>query len=683
MREIIFDALRLVSRSYDLIRGSALHTYHSALGFTPTEQLLYKRHCKETTYKAFWLRGGLAQWDPLVATTSHPNEGEHSSVTFSSDSSQLASLASKVVRFWDATSGTPISNLGGDNIALAGDFSVAAIPCNDTISLYNVATDMAVATFTGSSKVVELALSQDGSRLAAALSNDTISLWDTQKDKSIATFDGSSAGLLTFSPWNYVLASLLTSGEIRLWSGTNGEFIACLDYGAEKHFGFVFSRDGSRLASFTEEGNATLWNGENGNLIGAAKDAGDVEEIAISDDGYFVAAADGGKTGTVKLWNARNRLSLIDSIEIGESIRLAFSRDLLAITSFFGHIVKLFDVRNRTIISTLQISVPVSLAFSPDCTRLAAGNGNGVVHLWDIASIKASDPDSNKQLGRVTALAFSPDCSRLAAGFVDGTVELWNTEHAGQPIATLKHHSREVGALAFSPDGEQLASGSRDKTVRIWNGRDGSTSNIVEHAFRDRLYSVAFSGGLLAAATEEDITILDRKTLRPISLSSLSLLFSDVYRVRLSSPAGSSLLAIAYVDRKSAASNVMVWDMGERTALATFQVKSDIWKLTLSPDGSMIFAEIDDGGFQLFDVSTGNTIHPIGRDDLSWIPNCNGILISWRTGVNHHLTGRFSEYYECIPLLYFPTDVRISLVTVGSSIVAVGCRDGRLFLVRS
>src|ERR1700760_2394006 len=103
MSETIIDAFRLICKFYEIIKRSALHTYHSALLFTPTEQHLYKRHCKEMTYKACWLRGGLAQWDPLVATVSDPSGGECFFLIFSRDSSQLASLTSDDIRFWDAT----------------------------------------------------------------------------------------------------------------------------------------------------------------------------------------------------------------------------------------------------------------------------------------------------------------------------------------------------------------------------------------------------------------------------------------------------------------------------------------------------------------------------------------------------------------------------------------------------
>jgi len=173
------------------------------------------------------------------------------------------------------------------------------------------------------------------------------------------------------------------------------------------------------------------------------------------------------------------------------------------------------------------------------------------------------------------------------------------------------------------------------------------------------------------------------KTLRltyAINLSSLSMPFSNVLDVLLSFSLGGSSLAIARNDFRD--SNVTVWGMGGRTAIATFKVDSIIRRLTHSPDGSQFSAEMIDGGFRFFDVSTGNTINQTGREDLSWIPHFNGIPISWNGNVNH-LVGRFSGHYERIPLLYFPTEVRISRVTVGSSMFAVECSDGGILLVRS
>ena len=69
----------------------------------------------------------------------------------------------------------------------------------------------------------------------------------------------------------------------------------------------------------------------------------------------------------------------------------------------------------------------------------------------------------------------------------------------------------------------------------------------------------------------------------------------------------------------------------------------------------------------------GNAIQQTGREDLSWIPNFNGIPISWNLRGNH-LMGRFSGHFEDIPLLYFPTEYRSSHIKDDYWIINVCCR---------
>jgi len=58
---------------------------------------------------------------------------------------------------------------------------------------------------------------------------------------------------------------------------------------------------------------------------------------------------------------------------------------------------------------------------------LAAGSGDGVVTLWDVASHERLG-DLETQHDLVIGVAFSPDGSRLAAGSWDGTVVLYDTD---------------------------------------------------------------------------------------------------------------------------------------------------------------------------------------------------------------------------------------------------------------
>ncbi len=67
----------------------------------------------------------------------------------------------------------------------------------------------------------------------------------------------------------------------------------------------------------------------------------------------------------------------------------------------------------------------------------------------------------------IWAVAYSPDGTKLATGQNDGTVKLWNAE-TGELLSTFADHDAAVHAVAFHPDGKLLASGARDGTVRVW-----------------------------------------------------------------------------------------------------------------------------------------------------------------------------------------------------------------------
>jgi WD40 repeat protein len=68
------------------------------------------------------------------------------------------------------------------------------------------------------------------------------------------------------------------------------------------------------------------------------------------------------------------------------------------------------------------------------------------------------------------AAAFSADGKRLATGENNGTIRLWDPA-TWQEVLMLRGHSTPIVNLAFSPDGRFLASCAEDGTIKVWDAR--------------------------------------------------------------------------------------------------------------------------------------------------------------------------------------------------------------------
>ena len=157
-------------------------------------------------------------------------------------------------------------------------------------------------------------------------------------------------------------------------------------------------------------------------------------------------------------------------------------------------IVSLFDMRTGRRVGRIRPPEPdcgsiVCLAFSPDGRKLAWGEEDGHVALWDLAADRLLHRGTLHD-GHVHALAFSLDGRLVASGGADGAVRVRMVDRPADIAAntgrspgrprqpredrTLHDPDSEILSLAFTPDGTRLVAGATSRaSIIIWRLSDG------------------------------------------------------------------------------------------------------------------------------------------------------------------------------------------------------------------
>ncbi len=123
-----------------------------------------------------------------------------------------------------------------------------------------------------------------------------------------------------------------------------------------------------------------------------------------------------------------------------------------------------------------EIEHAYGLKLSEDGTLLAATGDAGTlfaVVVWDAVPDQPVLLQKIRRGNPAVSLAFSPDGSRLACGAWDSGIQLIEPRTGKDLGAPLLGHAQAVGSVAFFPDGNMLLSGSWDQTIRLWDVNTG------------------------------------------------------------------------------------------------------------------------------------------------------------------------------------------------------------------
>ncbi|MDD7589908.1 MAG: hypothetical protein SPJ75_05155, partial [Candidatus Onthomorpha sp.] len=121
---------------------------------------------------------------------------------------------------------------------------------------------------------------------------------------------------------------------------------------------------------------------------------------------------------------------------------------------------------NKIKISSL---IAVFTALFVGCDKHITGNKDKVVCL---KTLEGHSED-------ILSVAYSPDGTKIVSGSGDKTIKIWDA-NTGERLKTLKGHSSWVSSVAYSPDGTKIISGSADETVKIWDANTGQCLKIMK-----------------------------------------------------------------------------------------------------------------------------------------------------------------------------------------------------------
>ncbi|KAM6503266.1 WD40-repeat-containing domain protein, partial [Amanita muscaria] len=225
--QLLADAIRIVSESYDNIQSYPYQIYASSLTFCPLESPLFKQYSQLSTIRV--LSGERKNWRPLLHAFKDPG-GSVTNLTFSPDGTILASYSDLGKIFlWNLETGEKVLVPGICSVFSPDGLYVALGYADGIIKLHDMqAPNLSLVgePFRNGGTVTTLAFSSDDKFLSSASSDDTIRVWNCSSREMMTQipFRGPHFGAvqaITFSHNGKHFASASNDGSICVWDSTN------------------------------------------------------------------------------------------------------------------------------------------------------------------------------------------------------------------------------------------------------------------------------------------------------------------------------------------------------------------------------------------------------------------------------------------------------------------------------
>lgn len=476
----------------------------------------------------------------------------------------------------------------------------------------------------------DVAVSPDGSLLAAVGEKGTVVLFDVQSGELLHRLPGHEKNVyaVVFHPDGKWLATAGEDKTIIISSLPVKKSQKSINHILKKWqtdeeiYALAIRPDGSYLASSSPYKGITIWNTETGKTLPKFKDFAQYlpdRGIAFTPSGELLGSASSKKKAC--LWEIKmgQCLSFMEHEVEVKQIAFAPNENLIATSS--GHNVYLWKINNnkwQRIVSRGHKGKVVDLHFIANGQQIVSSSEDQTLRIWDTETgvtlrilqghtgtingialyteniFSASTDGTIKRWNTVLPFqqiidlpsasissAIAPDGKQVAIGFKNGALRLYSLPKADLLWEQEKAHQDRIRHLIFNSDGTQLATASFDKTAKLWQVEDNQLKE--QHTFSshtNQLYSVAFSHDSRMIATSDyngQIHLFNVNTKQEDVINAHKGLATSVFfhtNGKLLSTGEDGL--------------IQLWNIKNKQATLLSDTKDNLTWATFSPDGQQI-----------------------------------------------------------------------------------------------